>query len=132
MLGRLLQQPFVLNLRFQRGTACCLQGGWWQRPCVVSVSEEPLAALALKFFSTFGCQSSAAQDVADTNYDETVSTRTGSDLRDEVERRRERALYSQHLYADYDYWFAFDGGSPDKEDLIRVCVRAFNSTSGVQ
>ena len=73
----------------------------------------------------------SAQDVVDTNDDETVSTRTGPALRDEVERRCERALYSQYRYAHYDYWLAFDGGSPDKEGPIRVCVRAFNSASGV-
>ena len=74
----------------------------------------------------------SAQDVADTNDDETVSTRTGSDLRDEVDRRSERVLFSQNLYAGYDYWLAFDGGSPDEEDPLRACVRAFNSASGVQ
>jgi len=73
----------------------------------------------------------SAQDVVDANDAETVSTRTGPALRDEVERRCERALYSQHRYAHHDYWLAFDGGSPDKEDPIRACVRAFNSASGV-
>ena len=73
----------------------------------------------------------SAQDVVDTNDAETVSTRNGPALRDEVERRCERALYSQYRYAHYDYWLAFDGGSPDKEDPIRAYVRAFNSASGV-